>query len=87
MIETAFQIVSIAAVVTGLVGAVALTVQVIKSIGEDAAPRVSEEALLREHRRRVASEKDFEKFAMDVSKKISEMEKVLNDLHNQGEHK
>lgn len=56
MMGTAFQIVTIAAVVAGILASIAVAVQVILSIRADDAPRISDEALLREHRRRVESE-------------------------------
>lgn len=89
MMGTAFQIVTIAAVVAGILASIAIAIQVILSIRADDAPRVSDEALLREHRRRVASERDYEKLVSDISKKVDEMAKELNatNNHNQGEHK
>lgn len=89
MMDTVFHIVAIAAVVAGILASIAVAVQAILSIRADAAPRVSDEALLREHRRRVASERDYEKFVSDVSKTADEFEKELNTYknHNQGEHK
>lgn len=54
MMDTVFHIVAIAAVVAGILASIAVAVQAILSIRADAAPRVSDEALLREHRRRVA---------------------------------